>query len=97
MTAARRQRQTQAAPGEEGSVIGRGNPKWILAAKERRELAVRNEQPRELSLGGFTLASLLGAAIAIVSFEFMCWNGDVVRSSSASTAATANACAGARR
>ncbi len=46
--------------------MGRGNPNWIRAAKERRELAVRNEQPKELSLGGFILASLLGAAIAVV-------------------------------
>lgn len=46
--------------------MGRGNPNWIRAAKERRELVVRSEQPKELSLGGFILASLLGAAIAIV-------------------------------
>jgi hypothetical protein len=46
--------------------MGRGNPNWIRAAKERRALALRNEQPKELSVGGFILASLLGAAIAIV-------------------------------
>jgi len=46
--------------------MGRGNPNWIRAAKERRELGLRNAQPKELSVGGFILASLLGAAIAIV-------------------------------
>ena len=46
--------------------MGRGNPNWIRAAKERRELALRNEQPKGLSVGGFILATLLGAAIAFV-------------------------------
>jgi hypothetical protein len=47
--------------------MGRGNPNWIRAAKERRALALRSEQSRTgLSLGGFILAALLGAAIAMV-------------------------------
>ena len=47
--------------------MGRGNPNWIRAAKERRALALRNAQSKtELSVGGFILAALLGAAIAMV-------------------------------
>jgi hypothetical protein len=47
--------------------MGRGNPNWIRAAKERRALALRNEQPtRGLSVGGFVLAAMIGAAIALV-------------------------------
>ena len=46
--------------------MGRGNPNWIRAAKERRELALRTESKSELSVGGFLLATLLGAAIALV-------------------------------
>jgi hypothetical protein len=47
--------------------MGRGNPNWIRAAKERRALALRNAQSQpELSVGGFVLAALLGAAIALV-------------------------------
>ncbi len=47
--------------------MGRGNPNWIRAAKERRALAVRNAPSKaELSVGGFILAALLGAAIAMV-------------------------------
>ena len=47
--------------------MGRGNPNWIRAAKERRALARHGEQPkRELSVAGFVLAALLGAAIALV-------------------------------
>jgi hypothetical protein len=47
--------------------MGRGNPNWIRAAKERRALALRNQTAkRELSVGGFILAALLGAAIALV-------------------------------
>lgn len=46
--------------------MGRGNPNWIRAAKERRAPALRNESKRELSVGGFLLAALLGAVIAVV-------------------------------
>ena len=46
--------------------MGRGNPNWIRAAKERRALALRNESKRELGVGGLLLAALLGAAIAVV-------------------------------
>ena len=47
--------------------MGRGNPNWIRAAKERRALAVRNtEATPAISIGGFVLAALLGAAIALV-------------------------------
>jgi len=47
--------------------MGRGNPNWIRAAKERRALARQAEQPtRELSVAGFVLAALLGAAIVLV-------------------------------
>ncbi len=47
--------------------MGRGNPNWIRAAKERRALALRSVQSKpELSVGGFILATLLGAAIAMV-------------------------------
>ena len=47
--------------------MGRGNPNWIRAAKERRALALRREQPkREVSVGGFILAALFGVAIALV-------------------------------
>ena len=46
--------------------MGRGNPNWIRAAKERRALPLRTESKSELSVGGFLLATLLGAAIALV-------------------------------
>lgn len=46
--------------------MGRGNPNWIRAAKERRALALRKGQSKELSVGGLLLATLLGAAIAFV-------------------------------
>lgn len=47
--------------------MGRGNPNWIRAAKERRALALRNEQSeRELGVGKFIVAALLGVAIAVV-------------------------------
>jgi hypothetical protein len=47
--------------------MGRGNPNWIRTAKERRALASRNAKPaREVRLGGFILAALLGAAIGMV-------------------------------
>ena len=46
--------------------MGRGNPNWIRAAKERRALALRNEQSTPLSVGGFILAALVGVAIALV-------------------------------
>ena len=47
--------------------MGRGNPNWIRAAKERRALLLRNAPSKtELSVGGFILAALLGAAIAMV-------------------------------
>jgi hypothetical protein len=46
--------------------MGRGNPNWIRAAKERRALALRNEPPKQLSVGAFILATLLGVAIALV-------------------------------
>jgi hypothetical protein len=47
--------------------MGRGNPNWIRAAKERRALALRNDPSKgELSVGGFILAALLGAAIALI-------------------------------
>lgn len=46
--------------------MGRGNPNWIRAAKERRAMALRNESKPELSIGGFLLATLLGAAIALL-------------------------------
>jgi hypothetical protein len=46
--------------------MGRGNPNWIRAAKERRALALRNEQSKALSVGGFILAALVGVAIALV-------------------------------
>jgi hypothetical protein len=47
--------------------MGRGNPNWIRAAKERRAFALRNAQSKPaLSVGGFILAALLGAAIAMV-------------------------------
>jgi hypothetical protein len=34
--------------------------------KERRALALRNEQSKPLSVGGFILAALVGVAIALV-------------------------------
>lgn len=46
--------------------MGRGNPNWIRAAKERRSLALRNDQAKPLSVGGFILAALVGVAIALV-------------------------------
>jgi hypothetical protein len=47
--------------------MGCGNPNWIRAAKERRALALRNAESKpERTVGGFILAALLGAAIAMV-------------------------------
>lgn len=46
--------------------MGRGNPNWIRAAKERRALALRDERSKPLSVGGFILAALVGVAIARV-------------------------------
>ena len=43
--------------------MGRGNPNWIRAAKERRALAL---QAKPLSVGGFILAALVGVAITLV-------------------------------
>jgi hypothetical protein len=47
--------------------MGRGNPNWIRAARERRELALRHEDSTHaLSVGGVVFAALLGVAIAFV-------------------------------
>ena len=46
--------------------MGRGNPNWIRAAKERRALALRDEGAKPLTVGGLILAALVGVAIALV-------------------------------
>jgi hypothetical protein len=46
--------------------MGRGNPNWIRAAKERRALALRNEPESGLSIGGLIFAAFLGVAIAAI-------------------------------
>jgi hypothetical protein len=46
--------------------MGRGNPNWIRAAKERRALALQNEPRPGLGLGGLLFAALLGVAIAAI-------------------------------